>query len=110
MIALRDSMAAIDEKAQHEPHDSCSRMGFIVFGTKRQSTSLPSHGVALILTVFWSFSEDSVVVSSPVLLRINFWSFSGTEFFDNYKSLNSSYEYIEFYPISRRRLLLLLLF
>jgi len=32
VIALRDSMAAIEEKAQHEPHDSCSRIGFMMLG------------------------------------------------------------------------------
>lgn len=45
-------MAAMEEKAQHEPQDCCSRMGFRTLGTARQSTSGPRWGEAFTTSVF----------------------------------------------------------
>lgn len=56
-------MAAMEEKAQHEPQDCCSRMGFRTLGTARQSTSGPRWGEAFTTSVFSVSVSVSVGVS-----------------------------------------------
>lgn len=94
-IACRDSMDAMDENAQHEPQDCCSRIGFITLGTSRQSTSGPRCGDAFITSVFTDWSDSSEDEgeegsSFKLVLRMNEDFVSTGREFVRYRLLNSS--------------------